>query len=124
MKNTAELVLISATVLCFAAAGCFVGLDNGAATDSGAKDDGGGNGDGGTNDACASVYCPDGYGKAEPGSCEKPPCEGLDFCACSHRDDCAVQARDCLCPCDSCPGEPPCDCDCGGGEYLGCAGDS
>lgn len=77
-----------------------------------------------TSPQCAlgEFYCPDGYEKAEPGSCEKPPCEGLEFCACSHRDDCAVQARDCICPCDySCPGEPPCDCACGGGEYLGCA---
>jgi hypothetical protein len=77
-----------------------------------------------TAPACALgvFYCPDGYEKAEPGTCERPACEGLDFCACHDRDDCAVQAEDCLCPCDyDCPGDMPCDCDCGGGKYLGCA---
>jgi hypothetical protein len=27
----------------------------------------------------------------------------------------------CICECDyQCPGEPPCYCFCGGGNYLGC----
>jgi hypothetical protein len=65
--------------------------------------------------------CPEGYVEAEPGSC-RPPCEGLEFCDCYKREDCEVLAEDCLCPCDyECPGEPPCDCVCGGGKYLGCA---
>ncbi|MBI5526170.1 MAG: hypothetical protein HY897_07530 [Deltaproteobacteria bacterium] len=66
-------------------------------------------------------FCPEGFFEAEPGSC-RAPCEGLEFCECYKRDDCEVLAEDCLCPCDySCPGEPPCDCVCGGGKYLGCA---
>ncbi len=28
----------------------------------------------------------------------------------------------CICPCDyECPGTTPCECGCGGGDYLGCA---
>lgn len=51
----------------------------------------------------------------------QPPCEGLDFCACHQRSDCTYETDSCLCPCDyECPGEPPCDCACGGGAYLGC----
>lgn len=51
-----------------------------------------------------------------------PACGGLDFCACSHTDGCEVVYGDCICSCDyACFGEPPCDCDCGGGPYFGCA---
>ncbi len=51
------------------------------------------------------------------------PCEQVPSpCACFVRPDCSALTDTCLCSCDYlCPGEPPCDCDCGGGQYLGCA---
>lgn len=49
-------------------------------------------------------------------------CGGLDFCACSALAECGIVYGGCICGCDyQCPGEPPCDCDCGGGPYHGCA---
>ena len=49
------------------------------------------------------------------------PCIGLDYCDCvSANASCQVFAEDCFCPCGVEPCEPPCDCDCGGGAYLGC----
>jgi hypothetical protein len=49
------------------------------------------------------------------------PCAELDYCGCADRADCEVLSNGCLCGCDyQCPGDPPCVCDCGGGEYLGC----
>ena len=51
-----------------------------------------------------------------------PDCSENEFCDCWARTDCRAVSIDCLCHCDyECPGEPPCDCDCGGGTYLGCA---
>ena len=53
-----------------------------------------------------------------------PPadCGGLDFCACSATAECKIVYGGCICGCDyQCPGEPPCECDCGGGPYQGCA---
>ena len=44
------------------------------------------------------------------------------FCACWGNDGCYPVGAGCLCYCDyQCPGEPPCECGCGGGDYLGCA---
>ena len=49
------------------------------------------------------------------------PCEGLSACECFDRPDCQAVSDSCICPCDyQCPGDPPCDCVCGGGTYLGC----
>ncbi len=50
------------------------------------------------------------------------PCDLVGSpCQCFARPDCEALSDDCLCECDyDCPGELPCDCDCGGGNYLGC----
>ncbi len=52
-----------------------------------------------------------------------PACGSLDeFCDCYLTSGCSTVGAGCLCPCDyECPGQPGCDCDCGGGDYLGCA---
>ncbi|MBU0609947.1 MAG: hypothetical protein KKI08_18830 [Armatimonadetes bacterium] len=52
-----------------------------------------------------------------------PACLAFDeFCDCWAVNGCEPVGAGCLCHCDySCPGEPPCDCNCGGGDYLGCA---
>ena len=45
-----------------------------------------------------------------------------DFCACWDKESCNPVGAGCLCHCDyQCPGEPMCECGCGGGDYLGCA---
>ncbi len=51
-----------------------------------------------------------------------PSCDIIQgFCECWGRIDCEPVTDTCLCPCDyQCPGEPPCDCACGGGQFLGC----
>lgn len=49
-------------------------------------------------------------------------CGGLDYCGCVAVGGCEVVYGGCICGCDyTCPGDPPCDCDCGGGPYHGCA---
>ena len=52
-----------------------------------------------------------------------PVCVIFDeFCDCWAMQGCSPVGAGCLCPCDyTCPNEPPCDCECGGGDYLGCA---
>jgi hypothetical protein len=51
-----------------------------------------------------------------------PSCDGLSPCECFARSDCQAVSDFCICPCDyECPGEPPCACACGGGNYLGCS---
>jgi hypothetical protein len=51
-------------------------------------------------------------------------CEGRDYCTCSGACAALIDlSPGCVCPCDEpfvCGG-PPCDCDCGGAQYLGCA---
>lgn len=48
-------------------------------------------------------------------------CIGLSYCDCVPTNgSCQVFAEDCFCPCGIEPCEPSCDCDCGGGKYLGC----
>jgi len=48
-------------------------------------------------------------------------CSTLGACACFDRPDCQLLSEDCFCICDfQCPGHAPCDCECGGGAYLGC----
>lgn len=54
-------------------------------------------------------------------NCQPMPCEQLSACDCFDRPDCEATTDTCLCPCDfNCPGDPPCACDCGGGQFLGC----
>jgi hypothetical protein len=51
-------------------------------------------------------------------------CEGRDYCSCNGACTALIDlTQGCVCPCDEpfvCGG-PPCDCDCGGAQYLGCA---
>ena len=94
----------------------------------------------GPSDPCGNPYQYCTYGKCEDGSphilaqciggawsvdtanCALPACETLTPCECFDRSDCKALTDTCICPCDySCPGKPPCDCDCGGGKFLGCA---
>ncbi|WP_373049548.1 hypothetical protein [Vulgatibacter sp.] len=76
--------------------------------------------------ACPISTCPEGSTLAPgPDGCpvcvEPPPCDSLDACGCFADDRCAALADDCICECDfECPGTDPCDCGCGGGNYLGC----
>ncbi len=53
----------------------------------------------------------------------EPVCATVgEFCDCWVLQGCGSVGAGCLCHCDyECPNEPPCDCDCGGGDYLGCA---
>lgn len=54
-------------------------------------------------------------------NCTLPACETLTACECFDRPDCMPESAGCLCECDfKCEGDPPCDCVCGGGTYLGC----
>jgi hypothetical protein len=48
-------------------------------------------------------------------------CTEPDYCSCVANAACSVVAENCFCPCGVEPCEPNCDCDCGGGKYLGCA---
>jgi hypothetical protein len=48
-------------------------------------------------------------------------CAGLAYCDCIANEACSVVAEDCFCPCGVEPCRPDCECDCGGGQYLGCA---
>jgi hypothetical protein len=52
-----------------------------------------------------------------------PVCGIFDgFCDCWATQGCSPVGVGCLCHCDyECPGAPACDCDCGGGDYIGCA---
>jgi hypothetical protein len=88
--------------------------------------------------ACGSAYQYCAYGTCSDGSpatiaeCDGatwnlrhanclPSCENLAPCECFKRSDCQPLTGDCFCLCDyECPGEPPCDCSCGGGPFLGC----
>ncbi len=70
--------------------------------------------------ACELEYDDRGCAKC---SCEggDDDCAGLSYCACDGNSECEVLSSDCMCPCDyECPGYEDCECDCGGGEYLGC----
>jgi hypothetical protein len=54
-------------------------------------------------------------------NCQPMPCEQLSACDCFDRPDCEALSDSCICSCDfNCPGDPPCDCVCGGGQFLGC----
>ena len=48
-------------------------------------------------------------------------CAVPDYCTCISNAACKVVVEDCYCPCGVEPCAPDCDCDCGGGKYLGCA---
>ncbi len=52
------------------------------------------------------------------------PCSERDYCECTGECEPLVDlTTGCICPCDdpfNCSGVP-CDCDCGGARYLGCA---
>lgn len=68
---------------------------------------------------CELVY--DDHGCARCSCTGDDVCAGLDYCRCEGSPDCEVVSTDCICPCDhECLGYEDCDCDCGGGEYLGC----
>lgn len=48
-------------------------------------------------------------------------CIAPDYCSCvEYGPTCRVVAEDCFCACDEAC-EEPCDCDCAGGAFLGCA---
>lgn len=90
-------------------------------------------------DPCSGAYPTCTYGLCEDGTpqttascngstwnvtamkCLPMPCEKLSPCECFDRADCQAVTDTCICPCDyNCPGDPPCVCACGGGQYLGC----
>jgi len=93
----------------------------------------------GSSDPCGNSYNYCTYGKCLDGppgivaecngsawkvsyaNCPLQPCEVLEPCACFERPDCTPVSNGCICECDyNCPGKLPCDCACGGGQYLGC----
>jgi hypothetical protein len=64
-----------------------------------------------------------GSGAGDPGTGggSASACLEVDYCSCVANAACRVVAEDCFCPCGEEPCEPDCECDCGGGDYLGCA---
>lgn len=68
-----------------------------------------------------TAYCDGSVWQVQTNACILP-CEQLSACECFKRSDCVPKSDGCLCPCDfQCPGEPLCQCGCGGGTFLGCA---
>lgn len=68
-----------------------------------------------------TAYCDGATWKVTAMKCLPMPCEKLTACECFDRPDCQATSDSCICPCDyNCPGDPPCVCACGGGNYLGC----
>ncbi len=85
--------------------------------------------DGGCAAVCDWVPTFGGFSSGGPvceGPIDPPPtaCSGRDYCDCGGGCEPLVDlTTGCICPCDdpfNCAGVP-CDCDCGGATYLGCA---